>query len=103
MIGIYCFHIEHVDPTRDRSDFQIAWMMREKARPNFMDSGETSLSIVSLKLVGTVLGFSDRFRMRRGRRYSWGMSEIRDRFSTSQNAHNMSAVERINMNPSCTL
>ena len=49
------------------STSQIAWRMCRKSLPNCIDSETISLSVVLLKLGVSLLGRSDKFRIRHGR------------------------------------
>ena len=82
---------------------QIASRMQRKAQPNCINSRVTSLSVVLLTLGVPLLGFSNRFRMRRSQRFAWGTDAILECLSFTPNIRTASATGRRILKPSCTL
>ena len=91
----------HTEPLA-LSASQIAWRMREKARPNYINSGTNSLLVVALTLSLPSSGFADRLRMRRSHWCAWGDATIWDSLSLSPNTCTASSVGRRRLNLSHT-
>ena len=84
------------------SAFQIAYRMCGNGHPNCINYGEISLSVVPLTLGVPLSGFSDRFRIRSGRRCARGTAAIRESLSLSPNIRTVSAAGKRMLKPSCT-
>ena len=82
---------------------QTVCRMQGKALPKFSDSGTTSLSVVFLTLCVPTSGFSDRLRIRRGRKCVWGTAVIRESFRFLSNSRTASAAGRSILKPSLIL
>ena len=79
---------------REGSALQITWRMQGKARPNCINSGETSLLVVSLTLGVHSSDFYDRIRIRRIWQCLWGNAATREILILSLNICTTSTAGR---------